>query len=265
MLAKARDRCLKLALLLLVVPAITAAAQDAPTTATAAPAAVIEQPAPLEEQLRELDEIVVRGERLAVVIVEAENEFFKLYNQLNKDDKYDVNCPYLNLSADSGSRINSRVCLPGFVATAIADWTTYKISCEPEFANFDANRDGRVSRFEAAVNPDLDFQFEGLDQNGDGSLSEFQEFEAFETWALMNLNCYRPPPPELVLMEGSDAWYRHMLQVTDSDPRLREMASHLDDLHLERSLVQREYLRFEATGEPREVPAALRGAGPRPR
>jgi hypothetical protein len=205
---------------------------------SAAAAAPAEPPI---SELVELDEVVVRGERLRDVIIKAEDEFYKLYNQLNKDDKYDVNCPYLNLSADSGSRISSRLCLPGFVASAIADYSAYQMSCEPTFPNFDSNRDGRVSRTEAMVNADLTFQFDELDLDDDDNLDQFGEFRAFETWALMNLNCSRPPPPDLVLMEGTDKWYAHMMKVTNSDPRLREMAGRLDGLHQEMTLVQRRY------------------------
>jgi hypothetical protein len=112
------------------------------------------------------------------------------------------------------------------------------------------------------MNPDLDFQFDDLDQNDDGYLSEHGEFDAFENWALVNLNCFRPSPPELVLLEKSDDWYRQMLAVTKSDPRLQELAGRLDDLHLERAMLQREFLRFEAPDEPRKVPA-MSTAGPR--
>jgi hypothetical protein len=220
---------------------LSVAALASPAAQEMAPAGGSGQAEQPIDELEELDEVVVRGERLRDTIIKAEDEFYKLYNQLNKDDRYDVNCPYLNLSADSGSKINSRLCLPGFVATAIAEFAAYKVSCEPTFANFDANRDGRVSRMEGMMNADLDFQFDALDQNDDGNLDEFGEFKAFETWALMNLNCYRPPPPELVLMEGTDKWYAHMMQVTRSDPRLLDMAGRLDGLHQEMTLVQRRY------------------------
>jgi hypothetical protein len=256
MLATARTDRLKLAVLLLLAPAWIAAQEAVPAAVEAAPQQS------QEEQLRELDEVVVRGERLKETIVRAEDEFFKLYNSVNKDDQYDVNCPFVNLTSDRGSRINSRVCMPVFVAESVADWTVFKFNCEPEFVNFDGNKDGRITRIEAAMNPDLDFQFDDLDQNDDGYLSEHGEFDAFENWALVNLNCFRPSPPELVLLEKSDDWYRQMLAVTKSDPRLQELAGRLDDLHLERAMLQREFLRFEAPDEPRKVPA-MSTAGPR--
>jgi hypothetical protein len=260
--ATARVDAQKLAALLLLSPAWAAVAQEtspAPAAAGTAPAA-----APTEELLRELDEVVVRGERLQETIVRAEDEFFKLYNSVNKDDQYDVNCPFVNLTSDRGSRINSRVCLPVFVAESVADWTVFKINCEPEFVNFDGNKDGRITRIEAAMNPDLDFQFDDLDQNDDGYLSEHGEFDAFENWALVNLNCFRPSPPELVLLEKTDDWYRQMMAVTKADPRLQDMSGRLDELHRERDLLNRALLQFEATDEPREVPA-MSTSGPRGR
>lgn len=252
------------ALVFLLATAGVAAAQEGQAGATAA----VPAPAAAEEQLMELEEVVVHGERLITRIVNAEDEFYKLYNELNKDDRYDVNCPYLNLDADSGSRMNSRVCLPGFVATAIADYTTFKLQCEPTFSNYDSNRDGRVSRNEALLNSDLMFQFDELDQNDDDQLDEFGEFRAFENWALVNLNCFRPPPPELVLMEGSDDWYKHMMALTNSDPRLRDMAGRLDEMHQELAIVQRRYR--DMAGEQAEARAVnrtpdLRNTGPRPR
>jgi hypothetical protein len=256
MLATPRTDRLKLAVLLLLAPAWIAAQEAVPAAVEAA------TPQSEEEQLRELDEVVVRGERLAEAIVRAENEFYKLYNSVNRDDKYDVNCPFLNIDNDRGSRLNTRICMPGFLADAIADTVQFKVACEPEFSNFDSNRDGRVSRMEANINSDLSFQFDELDRDGSDSLDEHGEFVAFERWAVANMNCYRPPPPELVLLEGTDAWYRHMLKVTNDDPRLRDMAGHLDELHQERAMVQREFLRFERQEEPREKPA-MSTAGPR--
>lgn len=219
-------------------------------------------------ELLELDEVVVHGERLRDRIIKAEDEFYKIYNQVNKDDRYDISCPYLNLSSDSGSRINSRLCLPGFVADSIADYAAFKVSCEPEFPNFDANRDGRVSRMEASANADLYFQFDQLDQNDDENLDRYGEFRAFETWALANMNCYRPPPPELVLMEGTDAWYKHMLAVTNSDPRLSDMAGKLDDMHREMLAVQRRFrdmAQQEAEASYVDRTPDMRQSGPRRR
>lgn len=200
---------------------------------------------PLDE-LEELDEVFVRGGRLRDRIIRAEDEFYKLFNQLNTDDQYDTNCPYLNTDPDNpGSRLQFRMCLPGFVADAMADWAVFKVQCEPEFRNFDSNRDGRISRMEAMSNADMSFQFDSLDENDDDHLNEYQEFRTFAGWAQMNQNCYRPPPPDLVLMEGTSAWYAHMMKVINSDPRLQEMAGKLDDMHRELRMIQTRYNSLE--------------------
>jgi hypothetical protein len=86
---------------------ITAAASaPAPELATAAS----QQPA---QQITELDEIWVHGKRLADRITAAEDEFFPIYNRVNKNDDYDIRCGYTYLSADS--LIMSRLCVPGFL------------------------------------------------------------------------------------------------------------------------------------------------------
>src|SRR5690606_5744290 len=64
------------------------------------------------EDLLELDEVIVHGTNLRNRIVKAEDKFYKLYNQLNKDDDYDINCAYLSLEQDT--RIQDRLCAPSF-------------------------------------------------------------------------------------------------------------------------------------------------------
>lgn len=220
------------------VPAAEEAPQVQPQAQPEAPRALSPQETPIEE-LVELDEVIVRGGRLKDRIIKAEDEFYKLFNQLNTDDRYDTSCPYLNTDPDNpGSRLQFRMCLPGFVADAMADWAVYKAQCEPEFRSFDSNRDGRISKMEAMVNADMSFQFDELDEDDDGHLNEYQEFRNFAGWAQMNQNCYRPPPPDLVLMEGTSAWYAHAMKVINSDPRLQEMAGKLDDMHRELRTIQ---------------------------
>lgn len=93
-------------------------AQTASATRTS-----LTQSTPIEELL-ELDEVVVHGTNLRNRIIKAEDQFYKLYNQLNKDDDYDINCAYIALEQDS--RIQDRLCAPGFYADAIVEtmqWT----------------------------------------------------------------------------------------------------------------------------------------------
>lgn len=62
----------------------------------------------------ELDEIWVHGERLAARIEAAEDDFFRHYNALNEDDRFDVVCGLS--SSQPGSMILQRTCVPGFLA-----------------------------------------------------------------------------------------------------------------------------------------------------
>lgn len=219
--------------LVAMLPAITLPATAGAADATAAADTTA---APVEEEVV-LDEVLVRGKRLEQRIVEAENAFYQLYNQLNKNDKYDMSCPELNIDPDNrNSRITTRVCLPGFVADAMVDWTVFKVRCQPpledfdEFSCLDKNDDQRLSRQEVAMRPELDVQMMRLDADFNGYLTR----DEMPPEGMGGLPApYQPPPPQLVLMEGTKAWYEHMMQVTRSDPRLLEMAGRLDDLHRE--------------------------------
>lgn len=188
---------------------------------------------------QELDEVVVRGKRLVEAIRDAEDEFFKLYNELNRDDDYDMNCPYLNIDPDNpGSHLTARVCMPSFVASAMADSLAARYRCEPpDFLSLDVNKDFSISRKEAGASEPIIFDFEKMDSNHDGRLS-FAEFPT-DVKSQIPAACYQPPPPQLILMARTEAWHAHMLKVTHSDPRLHEMASHLGDLYYELWSIQR--------------------------
>lgn len=210
-------------------------------------AAEVVQPTPAPESapLEELDEVVVRGKRLMDEIVEAEAEFYKLFNELNKDDRYDTHCVYLQMQGDS--RLQNRTCIPGFVADAMADWAPYKARCQPpmeseygrdgpEFACLDRNNDGRLSMEEASARSELASAFMEIDQegNGDGSLSGEEFTTAMESRTDLSAPAvYMPPTPDSVLVNGTKKWYDHMTAVVKSDPRLNKMADHLGDLYFE--------------------------------
>lgn len=79
------------------------------------------------EELEELDEVVVHGTRLQDRINQAEDRFFKLYNELNKDDDFNINCAYVALDPDS--RIQSRLCTPSFFVNAITETYQWAERC----------------------------------------------------------------------------------------------------------------------------------------
>ncbi len=206
-----------------------------------------------EAPLEELDEVVVHGKQLMEQIVDAEEEFYKLFNDLNKDDRYDTHCVYLQMQGDS--RMQTRSCIPGFVADAMANWAPFKARCQPpqepeygrdspEFACLDRNNDGRLSLEEASARDELASAFFEIDADGnrDGSISgeEFQQAIDNRT-DLSAPPVYMPPTPDAILVDGTKRWYDHMTSVVNSDPRLRKMASHLGDLYYDLGQAQRRF------------------------
>jgi hypothetical protein len=257
-----RNLCLALALSL---AATAATAQEAAPTMPAPAAASMPAAAQPVEELEELAEIQVKGKRLLQEIAEAEDAFYKVFNQVNKDDDYDTNCADLRL--ESGSRITTRACIPGFVADAIVDWQVFKAQCSPpydgydEFSCLDRNKDNRISQNEATARPGLDVQFMTLDSDHNSFLVR-QEIEDAGGIPAGTVT-YQPPPPQLVLMEGSTKWAQAMKKVIDSDPRLQQMAGGLDDLYAELSRVNQKFVKVQADGMPEAT--TRRELGPRAR
>jgi hypothetical protein len=71
---------------------------------------------------QELDEIFVRGTplwKLRKAIVESEERFYALYNQLNEQDEFDVRC---RLEAPLGTRLKGRICRVAFQEVAEAQF-----------------------------------------------------------------------------------------------------------------------------------------------
>src|SRR5262249_48151723 len=70
------------------------------------------------------------GENIIKAIADAEDNFYALFNEVNKDDDYDTRCVYLNIDPDNpGSQLKSRVCIPGFVTDAMADYAVF-LDCD---------------------------------------------------------------------------------------------------------------------------------------
>ncbi len=93
---------------LAAVTVSSAALRSAETVATA-PAYI--------DGLTELDEIVVSGELESLsgarkAIIEAEDRFYARYNELNKNDAFDINC---RIEIPTGQRLGFRVCQPRYV------------------------------------------------------------------------------------------------------------------------------------------------------
>lgn len=68
--------------------------------------------APVAE-IQELGDVWVRGKSLSRMIEDAEDDFIRHYNKLNKSRNFDVVCDYVRLSRDSLAM--TRTCLPQFL------------------------------------------------------------------------------------------------------------------------------------------------------
>lgn len=117
-----------LALNLTLIAALGAAAMPGALAAESDSVAALDRNATPVTELVELDEIMVRGQNVRNAIADAEDEFFSLYNRLNKDNDYSTTCVYINMDPDT--RIRSRICIPGFMADALADQVYFAQQCQ---------------------------------------------------------------------------------------------------------------------------------------
>jgi hypothetical protein len=181
-------------------------------------------PSPTSEELPELDEIIATGERLARRIADAEDEFFKLYNTLNTDEDYRMDCG--TRSMHSGSLIQVRVCVPGFVVNYLAPSLGNGARCVEEYVSLDGRRFPR--------GPCLDVG-------------------------------YATPSMSAIMMAHGDDMFRHMMAAIRSDSRLQSMAGNLDELHFQLRLMQERYGGIEDANRARGDRPARSSRGPRAR
>jgi hypothetical protein len=201
--------------------------------------------------LDQLDEVLIRGKKAAIAIADLEDDYYRRYNKLNKDKRYDVHCSYINTDPDNpGSALRSRICMPEFVIDAMVDWAQGR--CEiPDFTSLDLNKDNVLSESEAAGNKQLLNQVFEMDTNRDRRITFVEFLERPETSDATA--CYTPPPPEQVLMAGTDKWYETMMKVTKDDPALLRMASNLGDLYGQLRVLQKQAGKLEAAELARKV------------
>jgi hypothetical protein len=203
----ARKLCLSLAAMVSAMTANVhaAAASDAP-----APQAI--------EEIQQLDEIWVRGKHLSRVIEDAEDDFFKLYNKLNKDQKYDVYCGVMALN--SSSMIMIRSCTPGFLVynyySAATGTVSYSQPCSGVQSFTESNGDM--------------YYMAGCSNQG--------------------YSYYEPPPAALVAMARRPEYEKNLVKVIGTDQRLVAMAKNLAGLYGEMALTQQHYVRVRKSTEP---------------
>lgn len=93
----------------------------------AAPVAVVAAEAG-SQPLDELDEVVVSGARLVDQVIALENSFYQLYNEVNKQDQFDIYCT--RIPVREGSVELTRACLPQYYAEAFADSVEWHYRCQ---------------------------------------------------------------------------------------------------------------------------------------
>jgi hypothetical protein len=98
-----------LALCLFAALSATAPVASAADSRSTPPAATTQ----VAGELEQLDEIWIRGKRLAEEIEDAEDAFFAVYNKVNKNHDYDVFCGEMNMNSLRMSIV--RTCVPGFI------------------------------------------------------------------------------------------------------------------------------------------------------
>jgi hypothetical protein len=113
---------------LAVGTAVVAQGEDAAPPAAPPTAATAAAAPSSDAALPELTEIEVHGKRLRIAISDAQDDFFALYNKLNKDHDYDTSCVNVPLNADT--QITQRMCIPGFYADALADQVYFQEECK---------------------------------------------------------------------------------------------------------------------------------------
>ncbi len=230
--------CLTLATMLSAMAAGVCAAADAPATPVAPAPLAAQQPV---QDLDQLDEIWVRGKHLSGVIEDAEDEFFKRYNKLNRDSSYHIYCGRMSLN--NGSMVMVRRCLPGFIVFNSYDYRTNTVSFgQPGFGSACSGN-----------------MYPQRETNGDIYYMSSCNYSGYSGGS-----AYVSPPSGLLMMERRPAYLKNVLKVVSSDSRLLEMARNLGGLYNEMESVQNRYVKVRAVERAARPGKSSRSkAGPR--
>ncbi|MEO8314484.1 MAG: hypothetical protein ABI645_06775 [Pseudomonadota bacterium] len=228
-----RSPRLKLAVLIFLAFAAGASAAAAPATPAAPSSATAQATA---EKLDSLEEIWIRGKRLSEMIEDAEDDFFALYNKLNKDGQYNVFCGQMALNPNS--MIMVRACAPGFAVDNFYDSLRNTVS----YSN-DAPCSG-LGRAVVTTYPDP-------------YRREWRGDTIYTSTAYTMSNCpgvgtaaFPQIPVELLLMEKRPGYAKNVLKVVGNDPRLLEKARNLGGLYDEMNLTRGRYVKVKDATTP---------------
>jgi len=207
---------------LLSVAAAGAFAANSPAPASAAQAVANQQPV---EEVQELDQIWVRGKRLSRSIADAEDDFFKLYNKLNKGRDYDVTCGYVQLQR--GSMIMNRTCQPAYLAYYYAPIITFG-----GFAGCDSGYIPPAGADPYGVTYTGGCTGRGFRHGGIGP-------------SVQSIGTQSGMSPE-TKTRRSQEYYRTVMRTIYSDQRLLDKAETLATMYTEMATVQNNYRKVKA-------------------
>lgn len=213
--------------------------------ALAAPAQAVEAPPaglPAEsiqpvEELVELDEVMVRGKLVANAIITTENIVFRMYNNLNKDNRYDIHCFDLQMNRYRLSML--RTCLPEFLSN---------YSSPRFYPSVFAGGFGAVQPCGGRSGVDSNGNMFSMSSCPSGGYSG--AFGSFGTYATPYYGNPATTSAPLALTgivpnERITGYKENLLRVLGSDPQLLEMANQLADMYREVDRIQARYLALQ--------------------
>jgi hypothetical protein len=202
------------------------AVASATQAATAASTSPVAQAQPIGE-LQELDEIWVRGKSLSDQIVDTEDEFFRLYNKLNRNHDFDVQCGYLRLDRDSLAM--SRTCVPQYLA--------YGSYYPDTFWNVNMGSSCSGSSYSQTIGQDLN----SSDYWYMASCGQ-PRYSTMSDWPT---RIYVGLSPERIA-ERRQEYVRSLIRAIYADQRLLEKANELTGLYQEMRATQDQYNKVKA-------------------
>jgi hypothetical protein len=188
------------------------------------------------EELVELDEVKVRGRLVRNAVIRTEDLVFRLYNRLNRDNRYDVQCGDLPRTGDS--LILRRVCLPEFLGDYANPFRLGPASFGSR-AIFDTTPRCGGGNSGVAANGNM-FSFASCPTNLRTSLhTPLAYTSSADSPAVAS-------PAAAISAEKRAEFVQHMSRVLNSDPELKAMAAELADMYREVDRVQAQFVKLLA-------------------
>lgn len=190
------------------------------------------------EELTELEEVRVRGKLVTNAVITAENRVFRLYNKLNRNNRFDVHCVDLRLDWDT--MVMQRTCLPEFVGYQSAASVGYGYTPPQPFSHY--SEPPLICGSDTCYSPD---SFSSPAFN-------------YRSTPMANITALPGPAPAVMVSDEERAEYsQNVLRVIRSDPQLLGMATELVGMYQEMERVQDRYLQLR---EERKAAQAARKA-----